>query len=339
MSERVRTVFKKLFEIKILHHYWLDEGDTVFDFIADSRKKADRLQTYDVRKIVSITPDEPTAKALQTYRCVYRTTAQGLVVMAVENIEIPVESVFTWILTVKDVEFFNYTAMTLSPQTVYRLTSDSRKRVFFYKADVPVLSNNTGTIRENGDNRTLFLSQPYAGISQGDTVEALVVSGNVLNQLISDQPGAAIQNIGSPVSEWPVFVHRIDSPGLNPPEDLAGAPPRGIELNGSIPESVFALIKIQAISTVNPLLSIVEPSGQIKSEAPIFEIRFKNRSTIWRYFSKQDGAFQSEEAEPLPLTYFGVIGTKQKPVAGLIKVEREGAANSRITGLISEIFV
>jgi len=44
----------------------------------------------------------------------------------------------------------------------------------------------------------------------------------------------------------------------------------------------------------------------------------------------------STEANPLPLTYFGNAGTKQKPSDGLVKAEKSG---QKITRLVSEIYV
>ena len=52
--------------------------------------------------------------------------------------------------------------------------------------------------------------------------------------------------------------------------------------------------------------------------------------------NKRTGATNSTEANPLPLTYFGTMGTKQKPSEGMVKAEKSG---TRITRLISEIYV
>ena len=31
MVERTRTAYRRLFEVRVLHHYWLDDGATTFD--------------------------------------------------------------------------------------------------------------------------------------------------------------------------------------------------------------------------------------------------------------------------------------------------------------------
>ena len=70
--------------------------------------------------------------------------------------------------------------------------------------------------------------------------------------------------------------------------------------------------------------------------APVYQVRFKNRSTVWTYLNNATGAVLSTEANPLPLTYFGNAGTKQKPFRRLVKAETSG---TKITRLISEIYV
>src|SRR6185369_11183814 len=65
--------------------------------------------------------------------------------------------------------------------------------------------------------------------------------------------------------------------------------------------------------------SLIGSGGHAKATSPVFEIRFKNRSTIWKYINKSTGALMSTEPVPLPLTLHGNAGTKQKPSEGLVK--------------------
>jgi hypothetical protein len=115
-----------------------------------------------------------------------------------------------------------------------------------------------------------------------------------------------------------------------------GAPPKGIQLTEGIPDTVLALIRIAAIRADDGDFSCIGGNGLAKTAAPVFQVRFKNRATYWRYVSKNTGAVVSNETAPLPLTYFGNAGTKQKPSAGLVKAVRSGI---RIARLVSEIFV
>jgi hypothetical protein len=103
-----------------------------------------------------------------------------------------------------------------------------------------------------------------------------------------------------------------------------------------VPDDVFALISLTAVRGGNGAFSFVDGAGAAKAPYPVFDVRFKNRSTLWTYLDKQTGAVSATEAAPLPLTHFGNAGTKQKPSGGLVKATMSGA---KITQLVSEIYV
>lgn len=338
MAERFKTKYVKLFEIKLLHHYWLDEGGQVYDQISDQNSKSVRLKSYDVRSFLDLSPTGPTANTLTAYGGIAKKTAQGLVVAVPETTVLPNDTVFEWLVTVVDPDFFNYTALTLQPQKIYRLFHAIEKKEYRYKENVPVLSNLTGSSRGIGLNKTLYLSQEFPALKTDDKAEALVSSGNAVKQLNNDQPGATAKIIGAQ-SKLPVFVHQGDIPVIVPPAGLEGVPQRGVILCEKLPETFFALIKINAVRNDNAAFGIIDNVGRAKRSPPVFQVRFKNRSTFWRYLSKNDGTFKSEEPEPLPLTYYGTIGGKQKPLAGLPKIEMDASKGNRVTRLVSEIFV
>jgi hypothetical protein len=99
---------------------------------------------------------------------------------------------------------------------------------------------------------------------------------------------------------------------------------------------LFALIRLSAVREDDQDFSCVDGSGLAKTAHPVFQCRFKNRLTIWRYIDKRNNQV-TNESTPLPLTFFGNAGTKQKPVAeGLVKAEK---TDSKITQLVSEIFI
>lgn len=336
MSERLSSNYQNLFQIQILHHYWLDEGEILFDKITDPAKKTNRLLTYDVRNFLTVTPTEETAKTLEALSCIYRMTALGILVAVQEGAIIPKDTVFEWTVTIKTPDFSNYTSLTLRSQKIYTFYHPLEDKVYRYKENVPVLANLTGVTRGTGANKTLFLSQEIPALATDDQIEALILSGNKVKQLISDQPNAAKLTMSGQAKDLPVFIHQGDVPVITPPAGLDGIPPtRGILLTDAIADNVFALIRLNAVRADNDIFSFVDNSGLAKANPPLFQIRFKNRSTIWQYFNKSNGVFKSEEANPLPLTYFGNAGTKQKPSAGLPKAIKDGV---RITRLVSEIF-
>ena len=54
MVELARTGYRRLVEVRVLHHYWLDEGATTFDDITDAQVRMRRLLRYDVRRFLQI---------------------------------------------------------------------------------------------------------------------------------------------------------------------------------------------------------------------------------------------------------------------------------------------
>jgi hypothetical protein len=336
MAEEIRNLYKRLLEIRLLHHYWLDEGATMFDLIADQAKKDGRLLSYDRRPFLTLAPTATTAQLIDGLGAVFKNTAWGGVAAVPETAEVPATAVFEFVVTMADPALAGYTALTLPPEKIYELYHQVEKKTYRYKENVPVLSNLTGAVRGAGAAKTLYLSREIPGLAVDDRVEALVVAGGALMQLTSDQPNAEVQQLAAQATDVPVFVHQGDIPVITPPAGLAGAPAKGIQLSGNIPDNVFALIRLESRRPDDEDFSLIDGNGHAKAVGPVFQVRFKNRSTLWRYFNKSTGAVVSTEAQPLPLTHFGNAGTKQKPSEGLVKAETSGG---KITRLVSEIFV
>jgi len=336
MSESTTSRNTRLFEVRLLHHYWLDEGAVVFDQIADQAKQAARLQAYDMRAFLAVRPTTETAGGLSAFRCLFRETALGCVVLAPDTAIIPPDTVFEFIVTATHRSFYDYTSLTLRPRGIYELYNALDGVIYRYKENVPVLSNLTGTTRGTGANKSLFLSSEIPPPAAGDQVEALVLSGAALLQLTSDGPSATTQQLNAQATDVPAYVHQADAPVIVPPPGLTGAPARGVRLSADVTDDVFALLSLTAVRANDDAFSFVDGAGAAKAAVPVYHVRFKNRSTIWNYLNKRTRAVDSTEASPLPLTYFGNAGTKQKPSEGFVKADMTGA---KITRLVSEVYV
>jgi hypothetical protein len=336
MAERTISLYQRLFEVRLLHHYWLDEGATVFDQIADAARKNARLLGYDVRPLFDVRPTAATERGLSAYRCVYRTTALGLVVGAPASAIFPADTVFTFIVSVKSSRVHDYTSLTLRPQRIHELFNSADDVTYRYKENVAVLSNLTGATRGTGPNTSLFLSREIPAPDAGDQVESLVLSGGALLQLTSDNPGATTQQLNAQATDHPVFVHQADAPDIVPPAGLAGAPARGVRLSADIADDAFAIVSLTAVRADNDAFSFVDAGGAPKANPPVYQVRFKNRSTVWAYLDKSTLALSSTTPNPLPLTFFGNAGTNQKPSGGFVKADVSG---STVTRLISEVYV
>ena len=239
MGEIIKNGYKRLFEIRLLHHYWLDDGATVFDLISTQTQRDKRLQSYDMRQFLTVSPTVSTSKSLRGFGCIYKNTALGCVVAVPQNAVVPVETMFAFAVTVHDPAFYTYTALTLRPQKIHEIYHKAEDKTYRFKEDVPVLSNLTGASREIGSNKALFLSREFPNLATDDKVESLVQSENALLQLTSDQPSAIIQRLNANKDNLPVFVNQGDVPAIVSPAGLANAPSRGIMLSDDIPDNVF----------------------------------------------------------------------------------------------------
>ncbi len=335
MSESIRSPYQCLFEVRLLHHFWLDDGATIYDQMTDLDKKNRRLQSYDSRTFLNVIPTRPTAQAIQGLNGIFKNTRSGFIVAVPQNRTIPNDLSCEFVVSVLDPQFFNYTALTLPKQQVVEIYHKPEDKTYHYKSNVFVLSNQTGVSRGSAGDKSLFLSSRYAARSANDKIEALVTSGNTLSQLSSDNPNPTLQRINARATALPAFMHQGDIPLITPPAGLSGAPDRGILLTPGIPEAVFALLRLSPIRNDDADFSF-SAGGLAKTPHPVFQVRFKNRSTIRRYLHKPNGSIDATEINTTPLTYYGNAGNRHKPSLTGIKMETSGG---RINRLISDIFV
>lgn len=336
MSELLQREYRRLFEIQLLHHYWLDEGASIFDHLADQAVKARRLLAYDVRRFLALKPTNTTRQTLKASQCLLEETALGAVVLCDSRSEFSGDTVFEFMLTVKDSRLFEYTALTLRPQRICEAYDELHELIYRYKENVPLLSNLTGATRGVGSEELLFLSREYSPLAEDDQVEALGAVGNALAQLTSDGPNATRQELAADGNNFPVYLHQGDVPAITPPAAVTGVPSHGVRLSNDISDDVFVLLRLTAVRPDKEAFSFVDATGKAKTMHPVYQLHFRNRSTFWQYRDKATGADISIELNALPLTYFGNAGQKQKPSENLMKAEKTGTIINR---LISEVYV
>lgn len=336
MAEQTRTKYDPLFEVQLLHHYFLDEGQTDFSAL-DAQKQAKYLLNYDCRQVFHIAPTPATARQLQGFGGLFRATATGFLVACPNAVDLPDSAVFEFTVRVCDANFYQYTALSYRRSGIVEIQHDGR--LYRFKENVFVFDNQFGAA--TGATGYFYLSQPAPAL-QSDIaypVEALALDGTDVVQFTGDFPG---DNTTPPTqtlndtTPLPRFVNTADQPILQAPAGLSGLPVRGIELIPDLPDDLYSLIRIRVKCPGNPTLNLTDDNGVLQK--PIFELHFKNRSTWRRYFPKTGGALTSEETSPLPLTRFGNAGSKLKPSAGIVKADRDTNDPERITKLISEIF-
>jgi len=337
MAEQIVNGFKRLFEVRLLHHYWLDDGSALFDSLPENRKTK-LLLTYDSRSFITVTPTPDTASKLKAYRAVFSNTAPGFVVAIPKLVKIPDNELFSFIISITDSDFYKYTSLTFLNRKIYEIYYAPEDKIIRFKENVPVFSNLTGVSRGVNPDKSLFLSREIPGSSVSDKAEFLNITGGALFQLTSSQPGAAKVKLNNVAANMPVFVHQNDSPAIVPPVGLTGNPAKGVLLSSEIPDNVFGIVIIAATNSLNNDFSCTS-AGVAKDACPVFQVRFKNRLAVWKYLNKNNGTPISESSTPLPLTFNGNAGIKKKPGESSIKVQYEGNdPTKRIEKIYAEIF-
>lgn len=74
-------------------------------------------------------------------------------------------------------------------------------------------------------------------------------------------------------------------------------------------EVPFAILEL-AVKSDTPAYDMLDGQGRMRS--PVYELRFRNRATHWRYTGKQFNA-SSVTTDPMPLTRYGVIDNVSVP--------------------------
>lgn len=111
-----------LFEVKVMHHYFLNKGETAYDVMSDA-EKANMMLKYDARQIFEIVPTDECRKMLTAHNCVFKSTSTGIIVgLRAESdgtepikfkpfTDLADDLMFTFMVRLRDMDLMNYTAL------------------------------------------------------------------------------------------------------------------------------------------------------------------------------------------------------------------------------------
>jgi hypothetical protein len=337
MPDLIITGYRRLFEVRILHHYWLDEGAALFDSL-DEKKKEKRISAYDFRQFLTVVPTDETLSRIKALGGVFKMTSLGFLVAVRKTTSVADDEVFTFSLLVQDPAFYTYTALTLPERKIHVCYDPVSDSMLKFKQNTALFSNLSGTSRGSGPTRSLYLSKEIPAPSATDQAEYFNRSGSSLLQLSNSQPGADTVVVGASADHLPVFVNQNDWPDLVPPPGVSGTPEKGIQLTEGIPDQVYALIRITAVHPSDNAFSSTS-GGLAKAAAPLFQLRFRNRFAVRTYRDKNTGEVISETPAPLPLSFYGNAGPKVKPGTSGIRIRfQDNDPAKRIEKIYTEIF-
>lgn len=336
MPDTIRTTYARLIEVRLLHHYWLDDAKKVFDSASTEPAMQRRLLTYDVRRVLSVQPTATTADAVAGLHGVFRTTGLGFLVAVPTTAIVPRDAEFTFYVAVVSPAYDDYTALSLRPRAIVQVADPVDKHlVHRYRENVPELSNLGAAATGAGTAKRLYLSRPYpGGVTKSDPVESLVYADGQVWQLLNKE---GLLNPLGKTGTLPVYVHQGDVRPIVAPPGAVGVPLRGVELTTDAPDGLVAVIRLRPrpAGDTDSDFDLTTADGGVPAQRPVFEVHVRNRWTYWRYRAADGSA--APDAGPFPLTNLGNPHTDRKPPPGSLVVEPGPGSPPPITRLVSEI--
>ncbi len=126
-----RTLYKKLADVNIYHHYFLDDGKTEFDNNTFPSLKESQLEKYQLTEYMNVAMSEKTANMFIGQKILFKPTPQGftLFIKVLETapdsgiyrpfIELSGTEAFTFLIYVTDRLFENYSTVGANPEVPY----------------------------------------------------------------------------------------------------------------------------------------------------------------------------------------------------------------------------
>ncbi|MEW4922912.1 hypothetical protein [Algibacter sp. 2305UL17-15] len=120
------TTYKQLFEIELLHDYFLNDGTSVFSTLNDVDKKK-RLKLIDISEFIDVIPSQESIEKMAGHKIVLKKHKSGLSAYCkLENgtqntpfIPLPSDLELTIVIKIKDAFFENYTELTLGGTNIF----------------------------------------------------------------------------------------------------------------------------------------------------------------------------------------------------------------------------
>ncbi len=138
--------YKQLFQVNILHRYFLDKGTDKFEVMQPAHR-AKLLERYSLHELLNIVSTEETKRVLKGYHLIFKPTGSGFAIWTKisereENtpfIEWEDDLALTFLLQVKDPLFYNYTE--LKPENAGKLFYLSNRKPGSGADSFPLLQN------------------------------------------------------------------------------------------------------------------------------------------------------------------------------------------------------
>lgn len=285
-----RILYKTLFQIELLHSYFLDDGAVPFSSMnAEDKKK--QLQNYQMSSYLNVVPTFGTHQKLKNHKLIIRNNKDGfrvLVSVTEENDKYISEVLLngdlqlTFLLYSKDYLFDNYTELT-----------KEENRLYYFSNVKPGTEAN-----------------PYSYIPLNTSID-LVTEDFLLTEESSQSIWYHLEQENreaNPSSQFDVLADvSIDDLATDAGKTIINQAIRKEKGKG-----LLGIIQLKMLGDNNMDLieiDITDPSAvknYLLDPIPDYKLHFDNRKTIWKYIKKADDN-ELETLSVKPLTRYGFI--------------------------------
>ena len=163
--------YKPLFEVKILHHYFLDRGNADF-FSMNEEQKKKQLADFDLSSVFATIPSAETHRKLAGHQLVFKTTNTGFTVwvrVSEESDTSPLITLddtleLTFLLKLVNHTFFNFTNLDIA---------NAGKLFFFSNKSHDGEAPNFPLIKKSNQNQAVNDNYALSNSGQLDELERL----------------------------------------------------------------------------------------------------------------------------------------------------------------------
>jgi len=209
------TTYKQLFEIQLLHNYFLNDGINIFLSMNDTDQKQ-QLKLYDISEFIEITPSQDTLEKMAGHRIVFKQHKSGFSAyckianntQSTPFVKLPDNLSLKFVIKLKDAFFSNYT----------KLTAEGAGIFFFGNTKPSTEGVGFEYIAKSSQNKLITDTYKLSSIGSKAILEDLKgrnrigVFGIAQFKMIGDTTNLSILTVGGNLkSQLPVFKIHFDN--------------------------------------------------------------------------------------------------------------------------------
>ncbi|CAL2082270.1 conserved hypothetical protein [Tenacibaculum sp. 190524A05c] len=321
-------IYKPLFNIDLLHAYFLDQGDKKYhadnanDELSDDEKE-DALRSYNLFDFIEVIPNKRTRSIAKNHRILIRNHSKGIRVLtstlSVNSeegndvvtrynplVELSNDVVFTFFIKAKDRFFLNYTDITEKKNNqLYYLSNINSSVTNIFDADGAIEKWEDFLITERESRKLVYNLEKD---QEFDTnTPKLVTISSIEESLIEDIEDKVTNNTTLTESETEIFDYLNTSVQQLKNSGVIGV--IQVKVAGDNATNLTEQVDTEDIQTGNFDL---EKQCLLKNFID-FQIYIENKKTFWRYRQKSENQIMVTNQEH-PLTKNGKVEIEKTDV-------------------------